>query len=85
MSYTVTDLTSEGSFSPAKWSGETTEGRQVFFRYRWGYLTVRFDDRTNGKTVLEVQLHDEDSNPTLSESDLIEVVEERTEIEFNHR
>lgn len=85
MVYTVVSLTSEGSFSPAKWSGKTSTGRSVFFRYRWGKLTVCFDDRMSGEIILETQVHDDDSNPALSESELIEIVEREAPVEFAHR
>lgn len=29
---------------PAQWDGETDDGRLVYIRYRWGYLSVRVSE-----------------------------------------
>jgi hypothetical protein len=37
----VTAITHTCEACPAQWSGLTDDGRQVYVRYRWGYLSVR--------------------------------------------
>ncbi len=37
----VRDLLDHGTVSPAQWEGRTDNGRPVYIRYRWGYLSVR--------------------------------------------
>lgn len=29
---------------PSAWKGETTEGKEIYLRYRWGGLSIRIDD-----------------------------------------
>jgi hypothetical protein len=31
--------------APSQWEGETTDGRSVYVRYRWGVLRVEIDDK----------------------------------------
>lgn len=38
---TVASLTKTCDACPAQWAGRTDDNRQVYVRYRWGYLSVR--------------------------------------------
>ena len=39
---------------PTQWEGETSDGDDVYIRYRWGYLSVRI----NNEEIFGVQLSD---------------------------
>lgn len=41
--YTITKLRKTCDSCPAQWEGETSDGQQVYIRYRWGYLSVKVD------------------------------------------
>ncbi len=43
----VKELTQTCSACPAQWSGQTDDGRSVYVRYRWGYLSVRVSDEVS--------------------------------------
>ena len=59
---TVVSATQTFFACPNTYSGETTDGRTVFARYRWGHLSVRVQpagvddgaDGAEGKSILEV-------------------------------
>jgi hypothetical protein len=41
---TLKDLTQTCSACPSQWDGMTTDGRSVYIRYRFGYLSVDISD-----------------------------------------
>lgn len=63
----VTELTKTCEACPAQWEGRTNDGRTVYVRYRWGYLSVRVseqptdnvDDAVRGEEIFGRQLGDE--------------------------
>lgn len=36
---------------PSQWEGELVDGRQLYIRYRWGYLSVRVSDGPTDNAV----------------------------------
>jgi hypothetical protein len=43
----VTQLTRTCDACPAQWEGLVSDGRHVYVRYRWGYLSVRVSEDVN--------------------------------------
>jgi len=52
MDIEVKFLTRYTSYCPTQWEGETTNGEDVYIRYRWGFLRVDI----NGKEVFGDQI-----------------------------
>ena len=40
---------------PSQWEGKTDKGRDIYIRYRWGYLTVQIDG-VQGREILGMDL-----------------------------
>lgn len=74
--YKVTDLRSTGTFAPASWEGVLEDGTDIYFRYRWGELTVRLNDEVNGEVIFQEQLHEDDSRSHLTETELKDLTPE---------
>lgn len=55
MDIKVKDLIRYSSFCPTQWDGETTNGEELYIRYRWGVLTIDL----NGKEVFSVKAGEE--------------------------
>lgn len=62
----VKSLTKTCDACPAQWEGETIDGRMVYVRYRWGYLSVCVSpgpttdvmDAVGGEEIFGAQLGD---------------------------
>lgn len=63
---------------PSQWDGITNDGRGVYVRYRWGFLSVRVAKTVDGDAVAGDQLYGEQLGDgfdgVLSEEGLIEVL-----------
>lgn len=40
---------------PAQWEGETEDGRDIYIRYRWGYLSVTLNPWTEDSEEIFVR------------------------------
>lgn len=82
MATEIKNLTRTCESCPAQWEGETSDGRQIYIRYRWGWLSVRVSEpgdrdefaAVRGDEMFGAQLGDE-LDGSLSESRLQEVTE----------
>ena len=60
----LTEITQTGHFCPSQWEGKTTDGLDVYIRYRWGHLSVQIgllpgdDPLDRGKTIFSQDLGD---------------------------
>lgn len=43
---------------PSQWSGTTRDGREIYVRYRWGYLSVRIPG-VEGEEIFGQQVGDD--------------------------
>lgn len=79
----VTSLTQTCYSCPSQWNGMTADNRQLYFRYRWGWLTVTIgapgdmDEfaAVTGDEVYSKHLGDE-FDGTLSEADMMEATKD---------
>lgn len=63
----IQELTQTCDACPAQWEGTTDDGRAVYVRFRWGYLSVCLspqpsedvDDAVGGDEVFGAQLSDD--------------------------
>lgn len=55
MDIKLKDLIRYSSFCPTQWEGETTNGEEVYIRYRWGFLSIDI----NGEEVFGVKVGEE--------------------------
>lgn len=63
----VKELTQTCSACPSQWEGTLDDGRMVYVRYRWGYLSVRVSpgeaddvmDAVGGEEVFGAEIGDE--------------------------
>ena len=40
----ITELEQTCFACPSQWEGKTETGKEVYIRYRWGYLSIRVDE-----------------------------------------
>ena len=75
----VKTLTQTCNACPSQWEGELTNGEELYIRYRWGYLSIR----VNNKEIWGKTLGD-DLNGYIDEYDmnlyLVEALEEYSSI-----
>lgn len=45
MKYIIVELEQTCWACPSQWSGKTSEGAEIYGRYRWGYLSLDIDDQ----------------------------------------
>lgn len=45
----ITELRKTCNMCPSQWSGKTSDGKEVYIRFRWGWLYIDID----GKTIFE--------------------------------
>ncbi len=50
---TVTKVTKTCGACPAQWEGQTDDGRFVYARYRWGFLTIGIGDSPDSAVAHE--------------------------------
>jgi len=74
--YTVTEIRSTNSIGPSSWVGKLDDGTDIYFRYRWGELTIRLNDEVRGEKIFEEQLHDDESRSHLDRMELKEFTSE---------
>src|SRR5258708_30421584 len=43
--FKVKELVETCSGCPSAWAGSTVDGRKLYIRFRWGYLTIDVDDK----------------------------------------
>jgi hypothetical protein len=52
----VSKLTQTCTKSPTQWEGRTSDGRQVYVRYRWGWLTIGIGQTLDEAVINEKNL-----------------------------
>jgi len=59
----VTSITQTSGACPSQWEGITEDGRPIYVRYRWGYLSIRLGgkdgnirDAVSGKEIIGKQI-----------------------------
>lgn len=73
----IKELFKTCSACPSQWEGWTTDDRQIYIRYRWGYLTVRLGEKgdkdefaaVRGEQIFEAEVGGE-FDGTLSDAEL---------------
>ena len=77
----VATLINTCSACPAQWDGMLKDGRPIYVRYRWGYLSIRvgikgggMDSAVCGKEILGVQ-HGDDLDGRINEQELATLAE----------
>ena len=53
---------------PSQWEGETTDGKYIYIRYRWGYLSVDVD----GKEIFGLHVGS-NTGGVMSEKEMLEI------------
>lgn len=67
------------SVCPSQWNAKTNDGRKVYIRFRWGYLSVRVEtdsypgDAVKGEEIFGKQLSDS-LDGFLSEEQLCDIL-----------
>ena len=64
----VTELVKTCNACPAQWDGKTSDGGDLYIRYRWGYLRVDL----NGETIWGAPVGEDQWDGTLNEEQLAE-------------
>lgn len=51
----VTEINQTCTACPSQWEGKTEDARQIYVRYRWGYLSVRVSEPHDAKEFAGVR------------------------------
>jgi hypothetical protein len=80
--YKVVKITNTCEGCPSQWEGTLSDGRMIYVRYRWGFLSVRVSDQPTqhvsdavGGNVIFEEPYGDDLSGVMSFTELVQLTD----------